>query len=76
MGFLAVRFFLDFAIGSSCHIHAPLSASLYFKSYQYPMMELCSRSLSDIAVRDEVKGCGQMRGRRPGKTGGVFAGIH
>ena len=20
--------------------------------------------------------CGQMRGRRPGKTGGVFAGIH
>jgi len=34
------------------------------------------RSLSDIAVVTRRTRCGQMRGRRPGKTGGVFAGIH
>ena len=33
------------------------------------------RSLSDIAVRYEVNEGGQMRGRRPRKTGGVFPGI-
>ena len=33
------------------------------------------RSLSDIAVRYEVKEGGQMRGHRPRKTGCVFAGI-
>ncbi len=32
-------------------------------------------SLSDMAVRDEAKEDGQMQDRRPGKTGGVFAGI-
>jgi len=34
-----------------------------------------SRSLSDIAFVTRRRRCGQMRGRRPGKTGGVFAGI-
>jgi hypothetical protein len=34
------------------------------------------RGLSDIAFVTRRKRRGQMRGRRPGKTGGVFAGIH
>jgi len=33
------------------------------------------RSLSDIAFVTRRRRCGQMRGRRPGKTGDVFAGI-
>jgi hypothetical protein len=32
-----------------------------------------ARSLSDIAFVTRRRRCGQMRGRRPGKTGGVFA---
>jgi hypothetical protein len=35
-----------------------------------------ARSLSDIAFVTRRKRCDQMRGHRPGKTGGVFAGIH
>jgi hypothetical protein len=36
-----------------------------------------AQSLSDIAfVTRRKRRCDQMRGRRPGKTGGVFAGIH
>jgi len=35
-----------------------------------------SRSLSNIAFVARRRRCGQIRGRRPGKTGGVFAGIH
>jgi len=35
-----------------------------------------SRSLSDIAFVTRRRRCGQMQGRRSGKTGGVFAGIH
>jgi hypothetical protein len=34
------------------------------------------RSLSDIAFVTRRRRCDQMRGRRPGKTGSVFAGIH
>jgi predicted RNA binding protein YcfA (HicA-like mRNA interferase family) len=34
-----------------------------------------ARSLSDIAFVTRRRRCGQLRGRRPGKTGGVFAGI-
>jgi hypothetical protein len=34
-----------------------------------------SRSLSDIAFVTRRRRCGQMSGARPGKTGGVFAGI-
>jgi hypothetical protein len=36
----------------------------------------CPRSLSDIAFVTRRRRCGQMRGRRSGTTGGVFAGIH
>ena len=35
-----------------------------------------ARSLSDIAFVTRRRRCGWMRDRRPGKTGGVFAGIH
>jgi len=35
-----------------------------------------SRSLSDIAFVTRRRRCDQTRGRRTGKTGGVFAGIH
>ena len=34
-----------------------------------------ARSPSDIAFVKRRRRCGQMRGRRHGKTGGVFAGI-
>ena len=34
-----------------------------------------ARSLSDIAFVTRRRRCGQMQGRRPGKTGGVFTGI-
>ena len=36
---------------------------------------VATRSLSDIAFVTRQRRCGQMRGRRLGKTGGVFAGI-
>jgi hypothetical protein len=34
-----------------------------------------ARSLFGIAFVTRRRRCGQMQGRRPGKTGGVFAGI-
>ena len=41
-----------------------------------PLFQHPARSLSDIAFVTRRRRRGQMRGRRPGKTGGVFAGIH
>ena len=40
-----------------------------------PGIRYVSRSLSDIAFVTRRRRCGQMPGRRPGKTVGVFAGI-
>jgi len=41
-----------------------------------PLDLVRARSLSDSAFVTRRRRCGQLWGRRPGKTGGVFGGIH
>ena len=40
------------------------------------LFQHAARSLSDITFVTRRRRCDRMRGRRPGKTGGVFTGIH
>ena len=55
-------------------IHVPVVCSAGLEKF-FATAFKNARSLSDFVFVTRRRRCGRMRGRRPGKTGGVFAGI-
>jgi uncharacterized glyoxalase superfamily protein PhnB len=56
------------------HAELRIGTSSVMLVEEFPDMN--TRAFPTLPFAMRRRRCGQMRGRRPGKTGGVFAGIH
>jgi len=72
---LGYRFSPDGFLTRHIAIGVPVACAAGLKKF-FMLVFKNARSLSDIVFVTRRRRCGRMRGRRPGKTGGVFAGIH